>query len=48
MSTQELGHNHYYTKGLAESLVDLLWVQQQDDKAREFAKVYRLSIQAEL
>ena len=48
MSIQELGHNHFYTKGLAESLVDLLWVQQQYDKARECAKVYRLNIEAEL
>jgi hypothetical protein len=48
LSTQELGPNHYYTKGLAESLVDLLWVQQRYDKARECAKVYQLNIEAEL
>jgi hypothetical protein len=48
ISTQELGHSHYYTKGLAESLVDLLWEQQRGDEARECAKLYQLDIQAKL
>jgi hypothetical protein len=48
ISAQRLGHNHYYAKGLAESLVDLFWEQQRDDEARDCTKVYRLDVQAEL
>lgn len=48
ISIEELGHDHYYTKGLAESLVDSLWEQGRVDQAREWAKFYRLEIEAEL
>ena len=48
ISIEELGHDHYYTKGLAESLVVSLWLLRRDDEARECAKIYRLDVQAEL
>jgi hypothetical protein len=48
ISIKELGQDHYYTKGLAEGLVDSLWQQGRVDEARQRAKVHRLEVEAEL
>lgn len=48
ISIAELGQDHYYTKGLAEGLVDSLWQQGRVNEARQWAKVYRLEVEAEL
>ena len=48
VSVEELGHDHYYTRGLVESLVDSLLNQGRDQEAREWAKLFRLEIEANL